>query len=184
MFVWCCAAVRQYGGFFFIFFLTLALSDPASSLIRLFINIPPTKIFNIFSITALYSFFKKDGFMFSKSVRPEIVFLLFIPLFVFNSPSDMNLYLIILELFILAEFLKIFFIALINAELNVHNIVLIIYELTIILKYILVYNGTKLGIEFFISTSILEIFIGIFFVFIKENNPKFIFKLPKSLQMD
>ena len=184
MFIWICAAVKQYGGFFSSYFITLALSDPASLFIRLFVDVDPIKIFVTFMIVALYSCYLKDKYILFKPIKAQLIFLLFIPLVFANSKSSLDILLIIVDLLLLLEFIKRFFIELINNKINIYVIILIIYELTTIIKFIVANNESELGILYFTSTSVFEIFIGIFFIFFKEDSPKILFNTPKSLHMD
>ena len=182
--VWGLAAIRQRHCYYALFFLTLALADPTSFILRKIIIVPPSKIFNLFTVAALYSFYKTEGYFYFKKLKPEIGLIFLFPLFFNNSPYYMKIYLMLLELMVLAEFLKRFFIVAVGGVFNLFYLVLLIYELSIVIKYLFLFTGTRVGIEYYATTSILQIAIALFFIIFKENNPKLLINLPKSIKID
>ncbi len=81
--------------------------------------------------------------------------------------------LILLHSFILTVFLKDFvWETVVNKSLDVYFIMLVMYELSILVRLFYAANGTSLGLYYYVILLILEIFIGIFFTIFRENNPK------------
>lgn len=55
-------------------------------------------------------------------------------------------------------------------KLNIFHFVLLLYELTLITRFIVVLGEVKTGLIFFYLSAAFGIFIGIFFLFYNENN--------------
>ncbi len=84
---------------------------------------------------------------------------------------------IIVFLIILSRIVKSIYI---ENMVKIFECVLGAYLFSLIIKYIPLLNEGESGLVFYYLTTFFQIFIGIFFIFAREDNPKLIFKLPQS----
>jgi hypothetical protein len=159
---WLFPPFRQRGCRYFLFFLTLAISDPVWKLITLFQFGDSSFYYLIISTIALTAVLKKK----------ELLLLLIPALFagIYLSPSEIRIFTIIVHFSILIFFLK-EFILIISREsgIVIFNLILLLYEATVLFKFSASYFMTA-GYLFFYLTTAFEILIAIFFSFVNEKN--------------
>lgn len=68
---------------------------------------------------------------------------------------------------------------LLTNKIKIVWIVLLIYHLSLVLKYMVLLNepDQDTGVVLFYITTIFQIFVGIFFLFARENNPRLIVEI-------
>ncbi len=162
--IWFCPPFRQRKTEYFVFFLILAVADPINALINLISSIKTIQVSLIITFCLILSLIDRNWI--KKNLIIIIIALLMLLTSAFTLPvKGIHAIKILLSIIVLSIILK-------NALLyfnktqtiNLFFLVFILYELTIIIKYIYGASGTKTGIIYFYITSIFEFFIGLFFV--------------------
>jgi len=182
IFIWLFPPIRQWKTKFFYFFLILALADPISIFISLFIIKNNNFYFPLISYLQLVSIINYKNIPKLKAITYNlllvgIIILLFIfnqpktgiiiSLFVFNQPKAVVpiIHFIITIVFMKELLVKFVF----DRMLNIFYLMLIFYEFTIILKYFNVILGFTDATAFFIITTIFQIAFGLFFSIFRED---------------
>ncbi len=173
IFAWLLPPIRQYKEKLFLYFLLLALADPTSYTLTISFKT------NAYQIQSLFSFASVLAVSVNKISKKYIVFILtgfIITLFVINT-QDRNiiyLYIILLHLIILWYFLKEILISFSkNNFLTLGWVVLILYEISIVLKLIVALEVTHVSTIYFYLTTSFQILIALFFTIYKvEHSPK------------
>lgn len=172
--VWLFPPLRQYRTKYFSFFLILALSDPFSSFFYHLLKIYPIRIYLIITFLLIVSVTYKN-----KSVRQIVLFAVILAGLVITDfylkaayIYDLNIFLsgILVFLFVketILSFNK-------NLTINLFYLVLTLYEISVVLKFLFNIYLTNKGIVYFYTTTAFEILIGIFFIFYNVlNSPNF-----------
>ncbi len=171
--VWLLPPFRQYRGNYFSFFLVLGL-EGLSTILFSYLHISLLKVYNIMNIIVLFSLInftsiKKYWYLFFLSLA--IILLI-------NHTSDNKLIvftIILTHLIIFYIFLKDTAINYNkNGSLSIGYFIILLYEITAILKFCLALSNIRTGIIFFYLTTAFESFIAIFFT---------IYKLEESLSI-
>jgi len=170
---WLLIPFKQAKTSFFLYFLLYAISS-AFVLIDQTLQIVHLAYFYLgvgfFLIISLYNF---------KKIPHYIFFLTGVLIISIILPFILSIEIITVCLVI--QHIAIFFIILkrtvlyINEyeKLNLFQFILLLYEITLITRFIVVIGNIKTGIIFFYLTAAFGIFIGIFFLFYNElNSPK------------
>lgn len=183
MFVFLFPPIRQYKGQYFYFFLALALEDPIARLLIGTIGIYQIKVHIIFSILLIYSVLniKKMRFYILFGIPIliiAIIGLLFVDLSNKENFSSLRVIIGFIHIGIFFIFVKKAIILLRdNLSINLFQLMLILYESSIILKFFIFVLSIKQGILFFFITSAFELLLGLFFAFYREENPKLTFHI-------
>jgi hypothetical protein len=173
---WLFPPFRQIRGGYFLFFLLMGYSDPLALLFRwaFSFNVEYThlimSLFYIFSV--LY---------YNKNLNLKwIVTLLILLLFSICLGNQTIRLLTIVSFHILIIFqilipaVKEFYL---KQRINLYLSMILIYELTLILRYIVFVSNYTTGVYYFYLSGIFEIFICLFFIFYNlENSP--VIKIP------
>ena len=69
-----------------------------------------------------------------------------------------------------------------NQKVIINHMIILIYQLSLVLKYLLIVKEQHAGILLFFVSATFEIIIGISLYFIKEDNPKLVIEINKNLQ--
>lgn len=165
--VWILIPIRQYKTRFFLFFLLLGLYDP--------VFISAFYLFNV-DVSVLYllgSCLLPYAVLFSVKVRTKyfITIFLFIicGIVVIFFPTKIIILQLIIHLLIFFSFLKTFTISYSDIrKLSVFFLILLSYEFSLLLKFYL--TEFEIGMMYFHLTTVFQILIGIFFLFINEKN--------------
>lgn len=176
--IWIVPPVRQFKNRYFYFFLVLSLSGIISYFLR-------KVFFSTSNFPFLLSAFLQIVALQNTSFRKRynryqlpIMFLFLVAVVIINNRM-FELYMItFLHVIILFYIISHFFYHNIRSkELNLFFIVLVLYQTLSVFKFInvvvLVYDSAF----FFIVTFSFQILIGLFFCFVRPDNPKFSFKL-------
>ena len=169
--MWLLPPFRQYRGKYFYFFLVLGLEGLSTQLFR-YLNMDLYKVYDIVNIVVLLTLIsatsiKKYWYLF---------FILLTVILLINYTSDPKLE----TIGIIIGHIIIFYIFLKNVAIDYYKsdslrtsfIILLLYEMTAILKFYFVYRNIHLGLTFFYLTTAFENFIAIFFTIYKvEKSP-------------
>ncbi len=171
--VWLFPPLRQYRTKYFPFFLILALSDPLIFIIYHFIKINPIRIYLITTFFLIISVTYNN-----KSAKQKILFtLILVFLAITDYYADVS-YIYIFKIFLSGILVFLFVKETIlffnkNLTINLFYLILTLYEITIVLKFLFNVNQTHRGEVYFYITSAFELFIGIFFIIYNaQNSPK------------
>lgn len=170
--VWFFIPIRQYKTRLFLFFLILSLLDPTALLIIKIFNFRPEIIYLIGSIILLYPLFTAPQKI-NRIILISILLLLGVIAFYFTNINPI-IFQIVIHIPIFAYFIKL----LItyygkNRKILLFHLVLVGYEFSLLLKFFIFVTEVRTGLIYYHVTTMLEIFMGIFFLYINEkNSPK------------
>ena len=170
--VWTLPPIRQYKGWFFDFFLILAVIDPLSTIYGLLTKTSfPLWIFVLFAFLLIISItseelLKRYKYLF---IILPLVFILAIP---FQTKST-YLFILMMEHVVLFLVFLSFLIVKYNNEkkLIFFYLMLVFYELMTILKLFNLLIGFSEAYAFFIITTVAQIAFGLFFSIVREDKP-------------
>ncbi len=170
---WISPAIRNYKTRLFLYFFVLAISDPII-LASIFLHILPSSrrlyvLLSWLTIASLRNMFS------SKTLYVKILALFFlIGAAATFSPVSIVDFVIIMEhicvTFIFVTLLLSYVAQ--NSKVKVFHIVLLLYEISIVLKDLFVILNIELGISHFFATSIFQMLIAVFFSVYKETDDK------------
>jgi hypothetical protein len=159
---WLLPPFRQKGCKYFLYFLILALSDPIYTIIDWFYTTDATTYYVFISTMLLIVL-----------VRKKYLYLLLIFIVLMNfylNNLEIRVFTFVIHFIILLYFLK-EFIVIISEEskIVIFNLVLILYEASIIFKFAASYLAIAGYLYFYITTA-FEILIAVFFILYNEKN--------------
>ncbi len=172
--IWLFPPFRQRKTEYFLYFLILAIADPLSVLIYFTLSI------KIVQVNFLITFFLILSLCDFKMLKRNWIIVILIFFILLAAVSDFQLkaiqgikiFLSLIVLFIILKNTLLYFNK--NQTISLFFLVFIMYQITIIIKYIFVFSGTKTGVVYFYTTTFFEYFIGIYFsLFNIRNSPKF-----------
>jgi len=177
MFFWLFPPIRQYKTDLFWYFFILAISDPISvglsraGILSLLIGYAISGFILIFS---LYGSYRKNWHVRAILL---ILFIMLIPVFFMSSNYHYGIF-ITFHITILFFFLwhSVNFIG-VHSKLNIFTIMLVLYELSLILKVVTLLSDVKAGVAFFFITDIFQMLIAVFFTIFKENDSRLFINL-------
>ncbi len=170
--IWLIISFRQFKTNYFFYFLVYSTSSTIMLLDYILLIHPAYFYLGIgfFLIISLFNFKK----------IPHYIFFL-IGVLIISTILPFILSIEIITVCLVIQHIAIFFIILKRTvlytreheKLNLFYFVLLLYETTLITRFIVVAGNVKTGIIFFYLTAAFGIFIGIFFLFFNElNSPK------------
>lgn len=170
-FIWLIVPVRQYKTKYFLYFLILGVLDP--------IYITSFYLFkvNVETIFLLGTGLLTFGAFINFNIKYRLVLSSIITILCLASILYYKEYYLEIELIIhLAIFFNFFAILLkdfsMHRDIKYFSLLLVLYEISLLVKFYLTFSQTQLGPSYFHFTSIIQIIIGIFFLFINEKNSK------------
>ena len=174
MFFWIFPAVRQYKTELFWYFLIFAFADPLililSTQIHYVSNSPRFQTFLSFLLllSVLWSFMNK------KSIKILAALVLSLVLFSFFSNRTLAYSLIALIHVIITYFFikRTFVFAANSGKMNIFHLILLLEEISIVLKTSGILISFNPGFSYYIATNAFEILIAIFFTIYREDNEK------------
>lgn len=173
MLFWIFPAVKQYKTELFWYFLVFAFTDPVKLIISLQIKHVSNNLIYVFSsfllMLSVIWFFKNK-----KSIRILIAVVLSLSLFSFFSDRIFTDTLMIsIHVIITYFFIKRTFMFTANkGKVNIFHLILLLEEISIILKSSAMLISLKPGLNYYIATTAFQILIAIFFTLYREDNPK------------
>ncbi len=172
-FVWLLPPFRQYKGKLFLYFLVFAIADPLTRISTTSFHANAYQIHSLISFAAILAVFVNK--IYSKSIVFILTgFILTLFIIITQDRDIIYLYLILMHLAITWYFIKETLISFSkNNFLTLGLVILILYEISIVLKLIVVFQVTHVSVIYYYLTTGFEIFIALFFTIYKvENSPK------------
>jgi hypothetical protein len=180
--IWLLPPFRQLKGGYFLYFLILGYSDPLALFLGWIfqLNVEYIQLITAFLLTISILFYNNN-----LNLKWIAALLLLLMLSVWKVGVDKRyfyfiIFHIIIYLQILIPSIKEFYL---KQRINIYFTVLLIYELTTILKFVAVAYNYFPGIYLFYISVVFELVIGIFFIFYNLQNSPLI-KLPARLTED
>lgn len=182
MILWLFPPIRQYKQNYFWFFLFLAITDPIAFVIGRSFGIQPPQTYIAFVLLYFFSLLNYKIINFYKIVASIVLILIGAFSFI-NHEKYADYYFIAVTLLMLFIVSKNSFQFIVNSgRINFFHIVLVFYMLTIIFKFWWLLVQFDTGLVFWWVTTSLQLFVGIFFSFYRENNPKLLLKIGEGKQ--
>ncbi len=173
MLFWIFPAVKQYKTELFWYFFIFAFTDPVKVIINLQIKHVSNNLTYVLSsfllmLSVLWSFKNK------KSIRILIAVVLSLALFSFFSNRIFTYNLMIsIHVIITYFFIKRTFMFIANSgKVNIFHLILLLEEISIILKMSAMLISLKPGLNYYVATTAFQILIAIFFTLYREDNKK------------
>ena len=171
--VWLFIPFRQKGTLYFYYFLVLSITCVFSFIDKILLIHPAYFYFTIFFflIISLFNF---------KKIPHYLTFL--IGVLILSVVLDFLLPIEIITVCLIIQHTVILFIILKrtiiysyqNGKLNLFQFVLLLYEITVVTRFLVILHNIKTNLIYFYLTAAFDILIGIFFLFYNvENSPKF-----------
>jgi hypothetical protein len=159
---WLLPPFRQKGCKYFLYFLILALSDPIFTIIDWFYPTDSTTYYVFISTMLLIVLLRK------KFLYLLLIFIIILNIYLNNL--EIRIFTFVIHFVILLYFLK-EFVVIISEEskIIIFNLVLVLYEASIIFKFAASYLAIAGYLYFYITTA-FEIFIAVFFTIYNEKN--------------
>jgi hypothetical protein len=167
--VWAVIPIRQYRTKLFGYFLIFAVLEVAFLILKNFYYINTYYYYLYGVILLIYPVF----YGIKRKYRIWIIVgLIIIGSFLsYLSAKYAILVQLAVHLAILLNFLRYFIINYGESRrINIFNLMLVLYEFSIIPKFFILYSESMAGLAYFYLSTIIEIFIGLFFVFFNEKN--------------
>lgn len=161
---WLLPPFRQKGCKYFLYFLVLALSDPIFTVIDWFYPTDSTTYYVFISTILLIVLFRK------KFLYLMLIFIILMNFFLTNL--EIRVFTFVIHFIILIYFLK-EFIVIISEEskIIVFNLVLVLYEASIIFKFAASYLSIAGYLYFYITTAFEILIAGFFTLYNEKNSP-------------
>ncbi len=167
--IWVLIPIRQLGTRLFLFFLILALLDLSSFILLYVFKTKAEVIYLIGSTRLLYPVLTDLKYIYRFAVVSILIAAAFI-IFYYTSISPI-LFQMVIHLAILIYFLKVLVLYYgLNRKVLLFHLFLLTYEFSLLLKFFVFWHELNLGLVYFYLTTIFQILIGIFFLFINEKN--------------
>ncbi len=174
--VWMLIPIFQRNNQYFYFFLVLALGGTYGFLAFIFsIGSPVHSILPIAILVfpGLYRrFFRKYYLL---MILSAIALFFGSYLITMQQIQQFSLVSFIITLIVLG--FKVFKEVLESQKIIINHILILVYQLSLVLKYLLIVKEQHAGMLLFFISATFEIIIGISLYFIKEDNPKFVYKI-------
>jgi len=180
--VWLLPPFRQLKGGYFLYFLILGYSDPLVLLLgwTFKLNVEYTHLITAFLLTISILYYNKNLNLKWIAALLLLIMLSFWKVGVENRYFYFIIFHIIILIQILIPSVKEFYQA---HRINIYFSVLLVYELTTILKFVDVIYNYYSGVYLFYISAVFGMFIALFFIFFNLQNGPLI-KLPIHLTED
>lgn len=167
--VWLLIPIRQYKTRFFLFFLLLGLYDSVFISAYYLFKVDISVLYLLGSCLLLYAV------LFNINVRTKYIITIFIfiicVIVAIYFPTMIVLLQLMIHLLIFFSFLKIFTISYSDTrKLSAFFLILLSYEFSLLFKFFIYLTEFEIGMMYFHLTTVFQILIGIFFLFINEKN--------------
>lgn len=184
VFIWLLPPLRQYKNYFFYYFVILAFSDVISIAIHYSLGISVYSFYVTISVLSLLSLLDKEHILrwvwYYSICAVLIIVTSFCLEFNYFSTSyflSNEIIFVFLHSIILTRIIYLFVLNITKAKaFNLFYIVLMLYELSIIVKFLNLLTGLTDVYTYFYITSIFQAIIGLFFSIFREDNRRIIFQ--------
>jgi hypothetical protein len=179
VFIWILPAIRQLKGNYSFYFIILALADPLNLVAVMYIRLPP----NILHAIAAVGLFYSVGISKEDLQKHWIFHLIILVMFIFLLYSMTNLLLLICFFhgLVLFKFFKILIKSSFETEkLNIFQLVLVFYELSIVITFFVLISGSTQSIILYYSTLSFDFLVALFFTIYKEESANLLIALKSS----
>ena len=176
--IWLFPPIMQYGEKYFYFFLLLAFSDLSVLALHKLFQINSSYIHLLVIYFAYLSVLSKETLKKYKYLLLFLVLIILFCFFIINKIS-INYFIFIIINFLIFLRILLTFITEIELEktVKIFLIIFLLYELTVILKFINIITGFTNAYFYFFVTTVFEIFFGLFFSIFKEGDTRVVLKL-------
>ena len=175
---WIIVPFRQYKKRFFIFFLIYGVMDPIVLITLLLLHLNTFRIFIPLVVLSIFSLFE------IKTIKNNIFLVIItmvssLVLSCFGNVKLLRICLMLLDLVTFILFLKYALIEFYKEDhINLFYFMLCVYEISLVLKFMLYIINIKTGVIFLYLTLLFEAFIGIYFIIYNEiTSPKIKLKI-------
>jgi hypothetical protein len=148
-------------------------------------KLPNLPLYLVLDIMAVMSLWKPE-LMKPKKIYITIPIVL-IPVSIIYYIAGSIPYTVILGFFITLHVIIVYFVFKFSSisiletnRLKLFYFAIVLYELSIILKFAFVLINIKTGLIYYYSTTAFELFLGIFFIFVSENNKRLVIPIKVS----
>jgi hypothetical protein len=167
--VWLLVPIKQYNTRFFLFFLVLGLFDPVFISSYYIFKLDISILYLIGTVLLLY--FALLDFRKINRLILSLVFLIISTLVAFHYKEKIALVELVIHLIIFFNFLKIILKEYSTSRrVLVFSVFLITYEISLVVKFFMSISQVDLGVFYFHFTSIIQVALGLLFLFINEKN--------------
>ena len=167
--IWVLIPIRQFGTRLFLFFLILSLIDLTAFVMLFVFKINFELIYLVGTTLLLYPLLTD----LKNIYRIGVIAVLVVAAFIIFYYSNINpiLFQMVIHIAILLYFLKVLVLYYgLNRNVLLFHFFLLAYEFSLLLKFFVYWHELNLGLIYFYLTTIFQILIGIFFLFINEKN--------------
>jgi hypothetical protein len=167
--IWLLVPIKQYRTRFFYFFLILGLLDPITITLYKFLSFRSLELYLVGAVLLIYP--ALFDVMKWKRIVLISIFAFVSILTVIFSPTNVTMVHLAIHSILLIQFLKVlmkYFSE--NRSLIWFHIILIVYEVSLLLKFFIFMTESEIGPVYFYATTSLQIIIGLFFLFVNEKN--------------
>lgn len=174
--VWLLPPLRQLNKGYFLYFLILGYSDPVALFLftHKLLGVSYLHLLTSFLLASAVLYYNKNlnyKWMVSFLLIYVIIILFFNYNFVRYSIALIHLFIVILMTIAVT---KDFYL---NKGIKLYLSVILLYEVTIVLKFAALIMYNQIGVYYFYSTLVFELLFGLFFVFCNQKNSPII-RLP------
>jgi len=175
--VWLFIPLRQFKTRYFWLFLALALTDPLTIILGRSFHLVLGQFYVPFSILYLFIVMDFSKISFKKIAFSLIVIALGIISFIRYWEYSQIFIIVVLLLVLILLVKNSFEFVIEKGSINIFHVVLVFYQMLNVLKFFSLINNFSTGIWFFFLSNILQLFIGIFFLIYREDNPKLLIRI-------
>ena len=176
VYLWFIPPIRQYKQRLFYYFLFMAFVDPIQRLITHNNITMPLNYYTTFSYILLAAILwnkKSPKLNYLLIAGGLIIFIFTLIVFKFTYDTD-KLFFFGFQIIILFLFLKKFIMDYASySKINVFQLVLVFFQLTVVSKIAILILGTSNAIAFYFITGSISIAFGLYFSFCREDKTKF-----------
>ena len=167
--IWVLIPIRQFRTRLFLFFLILALLDLIAFVLVIILKTNFEIIYLIGTSFLLYPLLSEHKIVYKLTLLSILISAAFI-IFFYTSISPIFFQMII-HLVIFIFFLRVLVLFYgISRRILYFHLVLLTYEFSLLLKFYIYWNDVDFGFIYFTLTTLVQIVIGLFFLFFNEKN--------------
>lgn len=167
--IWILIPIRQFGTRLFLFFFILGLLDLTAFVLLIIFKINFEIIYLLGTSLLLYPLLNdfKDVYRFGVvSILIAAAFIIF-----FYTSISPIFFQMIIHLVIFIYFLRMLVLFYgISRRILYFHLILLTYEFSLLLKFYIYWNDVDLGFIYYSLTTLVQILIGLFFLFFNEKN--------------